>query len=73
MPAQRDEGALSRVLHVAVSVLALFAALSAFAKDPLLVADPAAPLSDAWTHQRFGTGTEFELAVEFEHIWARAE
>lgn len=44
----------------ALTVLSLVAAVRAFAKDPLLVADPAAPLADAWTHQRFGTATEYK-------------
>lgn len=61
--AQRDEGALSAVLQIAICVLALFAATPTFAKDPLLVADPAAPLSEAWTHERFGTATEYKGVV----------
>lgn len=31
----------------------------AFARNPLLLADPAAPLAEAWTHQRFGAATEY--------------
>lgn len=63
MADQCDEGALSPVLHVFVSVLALFAAIPAFAKDPLLVADPVAPIAESWTHQRFGTATEYKSVV----------
>lgn len=42
------------------AIVALVAAIPAFAKDPLIVADPTAPLAEAWTHQRFGTATEYK-------------
>jgi hypothetical protein len=29
------------------------------AKGPLLLADPIAPINEAWTHQRFGVATEY--------------
>ncbi|MBI3042941.1 MAG: DUF3047 domain-containing protein [Betaproteobacteria bacterium] len=47
-------------LRTAVMVLGLVAAIPTFAKDVLLVADPAAPLARAWTHQRFGAATEYK-------------
>lgn len=47
-------------MRAALAVLALIAAIPAFAKEPLLVADPAAPLAEAWTHQSFGTATEYK-------------
>jgi hypothetical protein len=36
---------------------------TAVARDALLVADPAAPIARAWTHQRFGAATEYTGAV----------
>lgn len=53
----------------ALTVLGLIAAISTFAKDPLLIADPAAPLAHAWTHQRFGTATEYE-GINFDGVAA---
>lgn len=47
----------------ALTVLGLVAAIPAHAKDPLLVADPAAPLAEAWTHQSFGAATEYKGIV----------
>lgn len=47
-------------MRAALTVLGFVAAISAFAKDPLLVADPATPLAEAWTHQSFGTATEYK-------------
>ncbi len=45
------------------AALGLVAAIPSFAKDPLLLADPAAPLAEAWTHQRFGNATEYQGIV----------
>jgi hypothetical protein len=45
---------------VAFSVLALAFALPASGKEPVLLADPAAPLDEAWTHQRFSAATEYD-------------
>src|SRR3990170_3974042 len=45
---------------VALSVLALAVALPASGKEPILLADPAAPLDEAWTHQRFSAATEYD-------------
>jgi len=44
---------------VALSALALSFAWPAFGKDPVLLADPVAPLDDAWTHQRFSNATDY--------------
>ena len=45
------------------TILGLVAAIPSYAKHPLLLADPAAPLAEAWTHQRFGTATEYKSIV----------
>jgi hypothetical protein len=45
---------------VALSVLALSFALPAFGKEPVLLADPAAPLGEAWTHQKFNSATQYD-------------
>lgn len=47
-------------LRAALAVLGLVAAIPAYAKNPLLVADPATPVAEAWTHQSFGTATEYK-------------
>jgi hypothetical protein len=47
-------------MRATLTILWLAAAVPASAKEPLLLADPAAPLAEAWTHQRFGTATEYE-------------
>jgi hypothetical protein len=60
---RRAADARGRHLRAALAVLALLAAISAFAKKPLLVADPAAPLAEAWTHQSLGTATEYKGIV----------
>lgn len=44
---------------VAPLVLAISLAAPASAEGPLQLADPAAPLEKAWTHQRFGPATEY--------------
>jgi len=43
--------------------LTLVAVPFALARNPLLLADPAAPLAAAWTHQRFGAATEYTGVV----------
>ncbi len=50
-------------MHATLAVLWLAAAAPAFAKDPLLVVDPAAPLGESWTHQIFGAATEYNGVV----------
>jgi len=45
---------------VALSVLAVAFALPASGEEPLLLADPAEPLDEAWTHQRFGAATQYD-------------
>jgi hypothetical protein len=45
---------------VALSALALSIALPALGKEPVLLADPAAPLDEAWTHRRFSAATEYD-------------
>jgi hypothetical protein len=54
----RDVGLASRVFSVLMIVLPF--GLSASANEPLLLADPAAPLGDTWTHRRFGNATDYE-------------
>ena len=44
----------------ALAVLGFVAAIPAFAKEPLLVVDPAAPLAETWTHRSFGAATEYK-------------
>jgi hypothetical protein len=48
---------------VALSVLALSIALPALGKEPVLLADPAAPLDEAWTHRRFSAATEYDKVI----------
>lgn len=45
---------------VALSLLAFSFPLSASGNEPVLLADPAAPLGEAWTHQRFNAATQYD-------------
>lgn len=56
-------------MRAALTALGLVAAIPAFAKDPLLVVDPAAPLAETWTHQRFGAATEYK-GIMFDGVAA---
>ena len=42
---------------VALSVVPLSFALPVFGKEPVLLADQAAPVGEAWTHQKFSSAT----------------
>lgn len=49
------------VLHlVALSAFALASALPASGEEPVLLADPAVPLGEAWTHQKFNAATQYD-------------
>ncbi|HXF66462.1 MAG TPA: DUF3047 domain-containing protein [Burkholderiales bacterium] len=61
MIARRYQGTLW--IRAALAALGLMALIPAIAKEPLLVADPAATLAGAWTHQAFGTATEYKGIV----------
>jgi hypothetical protein len=41
-------------------MIALLSLTSAIAAEPVLLADPTAPLEQAWTHQRFRHATDYE-------------
>lgn len=60
IPLSRRERPRTRAV---LALAGLIAAISAFAKDPPLVADPAAPLAEAWTHQSFVAATEYRGIV----------
>lgn len=48
---------------VACLILGLSVALPASGKEPVLLADPAAPLDEAWTHQRFSGATDYDRVM----------
>jgi hypothetical protein len=47
-------------LGFAVAIIGMIATPSARAGTPLSLADPMAPLQQAWTHERFGAATRYE-------------
>ncbi len=46
--------------QILFAVLGSVVAIPCFANERLLVADPAAALDKTWTHQSFGTATEYK-------------
>ncbi|MAS15454.1 MAG: hypothetical protein CMH69_19430 [Nitratireductor sp.] len=60
----RDDSLFARLrLHVGWIAIGLFSAVPTFAEEPVLLADPAPPLFQHWTHQRFVGATEYEATT----------
>lgn len=59
--AAKDASIISLVLHlVALSALGIVFAVPASGAEQVVLADPAAPLGEAWTHQKFITATQYD-------------